>query len=336
MDVLRKILDIAKPKYFSEIVGNVYCVNFITRLIKMNMIPNAILLCGHLGCGKTTLARLYTKSVNCKNRKLDMSPCYECETCNIDIDILEFNSSNYSLVDNIREIICNINVLPFISKVKFYILDEVHSLSSKSFNILLKEIEDTPEYTRFVFITNDISNIPDTFLSRCFIISIEKPDNYAIFNRLQYVYNRIISEKIITDINVDTINIMDIAYNSFSVREAINNLAECIIIGSDKLSNKYITIFMIKNIIDLLINKSMYDVIKYIKYISDQDINIKQLIYYIIDHINIEISKNNTFGISYNNIVRLIETLTEGYRMVSIIKPSYLSVFIKAYNVLNI
>ena len=160
-----------RPIRFSDISGQDNIVKIIHNSIVNNKISHAYLLCGPRGTGKTTMAKLIARMVNCENL-IDGEPCGKCNSClsinnNSNDDIIEMDAASNNGVDEIREIRDKVNLVPSISKYKVYIIDEVHMLSIGAFNALLKTLEEPPEYVIFILATTEVHKIPITILSRC-------------------------------------------------------------------------------------------------------------------------------------------------------------------------
>ena len=160
-----------RPAEFSEVKGQEHIVTTLQNQIKANRIGHAYLFCGTRGTGKTSIAKIFAKAVNCE-RPVDGSPCGECETCKsiaagTSMNVIEIDAASNNGVDNIREIRENVAYSPTEGKYKVYIIDEVHMLSIGAFNALLKTLEEPPEYVIFILATTEAHKIPITILSRC-------------------------------------------------------------------------------------------------------------------------------------------------------------------------
>lgn len=160
-----------RPDNFEDVKGQDHIVTTLKNQIKANRIGHAYLFTGTRGTGKTTIAKIFAKAVNCENPK-DGSPCGECQTCkNIaagaSMNVIEIDAASNNGVDNIREIVDEVSYSPAEGKFKVYIIDEVHMLSIGAFNALLKTLEEPPSYVIFILATTEVHKIPITILSRC-------------------------------------------------------------------------------------------------------------------------------------------------------------------------
>ena len=161
-----------RPQVFDELIGQSIIVETIRKSISLNKIPNAFLFTGIRGVGKTTIARILAKALNCKNPKKNdcLNNC--CSNCSQisesrHIDVLEMDAASKTGVDDVRDLIEFSRYGPTSSKYKIFIIDEVHMLSKQAFNALLKTLEEPPEYLKFIFATTEVNKIPVTVLSRC-------------------------------------------------------------------------------------------------------------------------------------------------------------------------
>jgi len=161
-----------RPKEWDEVVGQDHVVQTLKNAIAADRVAHAYLFAGSRGTGKTTLARLLAKAVNCTNPDPAKRPCNECEHCkavndNRFMDLIEIDAASNTSVDDVRDLRDKINFSPSQGKYKIYIIDEVHMLSTAAFNALLKTLEEPPPHAIFVLATTEIHKIPATVLSRC-------------------------------------------------------------------------------------------------------------------------------------------------------------------------
>ena len=169
-----------RPSKFSEVVGQEYIVKILKNTIKNKKIAHAYLFAGPRGTGKTTIAKLFAKAINCENFKEEA--CDECASClafkeNNHPDIIELDAASNNSVEDIREIIDQVPYAPIVGKYKVYIIDEVHMLSSSAFNALLKTLEEPPAHVVFILATTDPQKIIPTVLSRCQRYNFSKISN---------------------------------------------------------------------------------------------------------------------------------------------------------------
>lgn len=160
-----------RPKNFSEVVGQQHVLNSLIHALDQNRLHHAYLFTGTRGVGKTSLARLLAKSVNCLNG-VSSHPCGQCEHCiaieqGRFVDLIEIDAASRTKVEDTRDILDNVQYMPSQGKYKIYLIDEVHMLSQHSFNALLKTLEEPPEHVKFLLATTDQHKLPITILSRC-------------------------------------------------------------------------------------------------------------------------------------------------------------------------
>lgn len=183
-----------RPQTFEEVVGQNHIKLTLEYELKSDKLAHSYLFCGPRAVGKTTLARVLAKSLNCLNRPSDSAePCNECRAC-VDItagrsmDIMEIDAASHTGVDNVRDnIIANARITPSSLKYKVFIIDEVHMLSSAAFNALLKIMEEPPEYIVFILCTTEVHKIPATVISRCQRFDFKKISVIDIIKKLQFI-----------------------------------------------------------------------------------------------------------------------------------------------------
>ena len=197
--MINKILALKyRPQEFKDLIGQEIMAQTITNAIKLNKTPNAYLLTGIRGVGKTTTARLIAKALNCqKNDNSNVSCSSEkfCPTCqeiinSNHIDILEMDAASKTGIDDIRELIENSKYSPTSAKFKIFIIDEVHMLSKQAFNALLKTLEEPPEYLKFIFATTEIKKIPITVVSRCQRFDLSRIKSLELFDFIKKIKDK--------------------------------------------------------------------------------------------------------------------------------------------------
>ena len=160
-----------RPQEFEDVKGQEHIVTTLKNQIKADRIGHAYLFCGTRGTGKTTVAKIFAKAVNCEH-PVDGSPCGECPSCRAitegsSMNVIEIDAASNNGVDNIRQIREEVTYRPTEGRYKVYIIDEVHMLSAGAFNALLKTLEEPPSYVIFILATTEAHKIPITILSRC-------------------------------------------------------------------------------------------------------------------------------------------------------------------------
>ncbi len=196
MEKHNKILALKyRPQEFKDLIGQQVMVQTITNAIKLNKTPNAYLLTGIRGVGKTTTARLIAKALNCEKNldsKINCTSSKFCQTCqeivsSNHIDILEIDAASKTGIDDVRELIENSKYSPSSAKYKIFIIDEVHMLSKQAFNGLLKTLEEPPKSLKFILATTEVRKIPVTILSRCQRFDLKRVSVEKIFTLLSKI-----------------------------------------------------------------------------------------------------------------------------------------------------
>ncbi len=177
-----------RPDCFEDVKGQEHIVTTLKNQIKAERIGHAYLFCGTRGTGKTSVAKIFAKAVNCEH-PVDGSPCGECAACRAiaagaSMNVIEIDAASNNGVDNIREIVDEVSYSPAEGKYKVYIIDEVHMLSIGAFNALLKTLEEPPSYVIFILATTEVHKIPITILSRCQRYDFKRITIDTITNRL--------------------------------------------------------------------------------------------------------------------------------------------------------
>ncbi|MCM0158314.1 DNA polymerase III subunit gamma/tau [endosymbiont of Metamasius hemipterus] len=287
----------------------------------INKVYNSYILSGNRGTGKTTIARLLAKTLNCKNLNFNNNkfPCLICNNCiliknNKFLDLIEIDAASNTKVEEIRELVENSKIPPIIGINKIYIIDEIHVLSKQSFTALLKILEDTPNYLKFILITTNIEKVPYTIISRCMHFSLNNINEKDIKKYISYILKK---EKV--NFDDDSLNLIS-EYSNGSMRDALTLINRLLIIINNNininiinkvlnLSNINIALIIIKN----LINKKILNILKLLeKYYYINYLNlINQLL--IILH-NIIMNKiNNKFIIKYKLNIENINNININY-----------------------
>ena len=215
-----------RPLEFEDVKGQEHIVTTLKNQIRADRIGHAYLFCGTRGTGKTTVAKIFAKAVNCEH-PVDGSPCGECPTCKAiaegrSMNVIEIDAASNNGVDNIREIRDEVQYSPTEGRYKVYIIDEVHMLSIGAFNALLKTLEEPPAYVIFILATTEAHKIPVTILSRCQRYDFHRISIETIAGRLSQLMEA-------EHINVEEKAIRYVAKAADgSMRDALSLLDQCI------------------------------------------------------------------------------------------------------------
>ena len=219
-----------RPKTFADLVGQQHVVKALQNALANGRLHHAYLLTGTRGVGKTTIARILAKSLNCENAH-NGDPCGQCATCQaIDagrfVDLLEIDAASNTGIDNIREVLENAQYAPTAGKYKVYIIDEVHMLSKSAFNAMLKTLEEPPEHVKFILATTDPHKVPVTVLSRCLQFVLRNMTAQQVSQHLAHVLT---SEQI--PYEAPALTLLGRAAQG-SMRDALSLLDQAIAMGS--------------------------------------------------------------------------------------------------------
>ena len=241
-----------RPHNFKELVGQTHTIRTLVNALDNDNLHHGFLFTGTRGVGKTTIARIFAKSVNCE-KGVSSNPCGKCPTCiEIDkgqsVDLIELDAASHTGVDHMREILDNAQYTPTKNLYKIYLIDEVHMLSKSSFNALLKTLEEPPSHIKFLLATTDPKKLPITILSRCLQFNLNKLSHDEILNHLKFIMNE---EKLKFDDKAlskiaecgngsmrDALSLLDqsISYGNGSVKE--NDLKEMLgLVNHDEITN---------------------------------------------------------------------------------------------------
>ena len=225
-----------RPKKFSELVGQDHVVRSLTHALDNGRLHHAYLFTGTRGVGKTTIGRILAKSLNCESG-VSSDPCGACSICeevsqNRFIDLLEVDAASRTGVDDTRELLENVQYLPTRGRFKVYLIDEVHMLSTASFNALLKTLEEPPDHVKFLLATTDPKKVPVTVLSRCLQFQLRNITSKGISDYLKDVLKK-------ENVEFENEGLELIAKNAKgSMRDALTLVDQCISYGSGSVKKK--------------------------------------------------------------------------------------------------
>ena len=275
-----------RPLLFKDVVGQDYIVKTLKNAIKTNRIAHAYLFAGPRGTGKTTIAKIFARAINCEDF-ID-EPCGECPSClaakDNDPDIIEMDAASNNSVDDIRRILDEVSFAPLIGKYKVYIIDEVHMLSTSAFNALLKTLEEPPAHVIFILATTDPQKIIPTVLSRCQRYNFSKINRVDLKNRMKTVLNA-------EDLSYEE-EALDIIANlaEGGMRDALSILDQVLSYNDEGIFledvQKMFGLITTEEKINLLINihsGNIEDVIIKIRQMYVNGINLKQLVVDLIE-----------------------------------------------------
>ena len=349
-----------RPSTFNDVVGQKIVVKTLSNAILNNRINHAYLFCGPRGTGKTSIAKIFAKTINCSDLT-NLIPCDKCDSCmqinyNQSIDIIEIDAASNNGVDEIRELKNNVNLVPSSGKFKVYIIDEVHMLTTSAFNALLKTLEEPPKHVVFILATTEVHKIPQTVLSRCQRFDFKKINLNDIVDRLKYICNE---EKIEIDENA-IFKIADISNGG--MRDALSLLDQIRAYSVDKIMeddvdeiNGNISHKQMYDIIFLIVQNKFIDLIDTFEKFDNCGKNLIVILDSIVDYLKnllIYVNDSNYFddkdlidefesllsNIDDNNIYTIIDTILDTIKSIKYDNNKLLLVqlmFIKLNGVLN-
>jgi len=325
-----------RPKNFDEIVGQDIIVKTLKNTVVNEKMTHAYLFTGPRGTGKTSIAKILAKTINCENLKNGI-PCDECVSCTQinnkqTVDIIEIDAASNNGVDEIRELKSKVNLVPSNSKYKVYIIDEVHMLTTGAFNALLKTLEEPPMYIIFILATTEPHKIPTTILSRCQRFDFKRINNNSLIMRLNNVCN-------IEKIDIEENAVKEIArISDGGMRDALSILDQVYAYSDGKITvddvhtvNGTLTDKQLRNFIMKIIDGNLLEIMEMIdnwnetgknfaKILEDLILYFKNLLifqqapeYLISKGVDIDIYKDLTMekSIIIKNIEVLNKNLTE-------------------------
>ena len=286
-----------RPRFFDQVIGQDFCVQSLQNSINLNKLHNAYLFSGTRGVGKTTIARIFAKSLLCKEG-ISETPCGKCDSClsidnNNNLDLIEIDAASRTKVEDTRTLMENVQYAPTSSRFKIYLIDEVHMLSTKSFNALLKTVEEPPEHVKFLLATTDPDKLPETVISRCLHFKLESISQEILSEHIKHTLTK---ENIVFETNTPEI-IAEAAKGS--ARDSMSILEQCISYGNGNLIEK--------------------DISKLLGIIDEK----------VVDEIIVSLHQNNLVDIKniletkeINNYSKLLDRLIERVFQISIARAS--------------
>ena len=322
MSKVSKVLALKyRPQIFEDLIGQEIVSKSIFNSIKFNKIPNAYLFTGIRGIGKTTVARIIAKSLNCINGVENLCRSDLCENCNSiinsnHIDVLEMDAASKTGVDDVRDLIEFSKYAPSTAKYKIFIIDEVHMLSKQAFNALLKTLEEPPEYLKFIFATTEIKKIPVTVISRCQRYDLSRVKFDELFNYLKKIIKL---EK--GQLNDDVLKLIT-KISEGSVRDALSLLDRALIASTEdkeldlskalKIYGYFDKSYLIE-LFEHLLNGNEKEIIESYKLIYDSGVEAKiflndflEILYYLKNIDFIQLNGKN-FNLNDHEFKKILE-----------------------------
>ncbi len=309
-----------RPQNFSEIIGQEHIVQTLTNSINSNSISHAYLFSGSRGSGKTTIARIFAKAVNCES-KGNFKPCDKCASCieivsSKSMDLIEIDAASHTGVDDVRDLIDGIKFAPIKSKYKIFIIDECHQLSKSASNALLKTLEEPPGHAIFILATTEAHKMIPTIVSRCQRFDFRRLQVPEIIKKLEFISKK---ENILFEPSALSL----IALNARgSFRDAESLLDKCIsfsgktnLIKTEEIKELLgiVEVSQISQFIDYILSKSTKEAILYLNSLVETGVDLqeftKTLIFYLRQSLLLKINPDllniQTSGLSEEEIEKM-------------------------------
>jgi DNA polymerase-3 subunit gamma/tau len=306
-----------RPDSLNDVVGQEKIVKTLINEIKNNKLSHAYLFAGPRGTGKTSVAKILAKIVNCKNVE-NGEACNKCVNCtqfnnNQMTDVIEIDAASNNGVDEIRALKSKVNLVPTLGKYKIYIIDEVHMLTVGAFNALLKTLEEPPSHAIFILATTDPHKIPITILSRCQRFDFEKIKDTDIVSRLDYIVNN-------ENIKIEKEALFEIAkLSDGGMRDSISMLDQLISYNNELITindihelNGTLSVDNLLEFISLLVNNNLNKVLDTIDELNSKGKNLYKISEELLVQLkNILIYKQTTNYFLENNITKIYEKISK-------------------------
>ena len=304
-----------RPTNFENLFGQEFIKQSIINSLNENKMAHAYLFSGPRGVGKTTIARIIAKGLNCEKNGISANPCLECENCkaiasSYSLDVTEIDAASNRGIEEIRALKENVNYRPVKFRKKVYIIDEVHMLTNEAFNALLKTLEEPPEYVIFILATTEIHKLPETIISRCVTYNFKNLSEKEILDLLRYCTKN-------ENINIDDESLKLIykksnggARDSLSLLEQVSSayINKAITLNDTEIALGVIPNEYLKNFNELLKSKNKKDIINFIDDLYIKAYNIENFLKDFCDYL-----ENNESDIDY--CVKIINIIYEAFSL---------------------